>query len=179
MINSNVCDEIRVKRENLGITVKELSDALGLGKGGEKLVRAWEAGTESPSDNIYNKIIRFANERPYAESENNADFKFIDLFAGIGGIRIPFQELGGKCVFSSEWDKFAQKTYRVNFGEMPQGDITQIESNSIPDFDVLLGGFPCQPFSSAGLKKGFADTRGTLFFEIERIMNVLYQNNCQ
>ena len=170
MINSNVCDEIRVKRENLGITVKELSDALGLGKGGEKLVRAWEAGTESPSDNIYNKIIRFANERPYAESENNADFKFIDLFAGIGGIRIPFQELGGKCVFSSEWDKFAQKTYRVNFGEMPQGDITQIESNSIPDFDVLLGGFPCQPFSSAGLKKGFADTRGTLFFEIERIM---------
>ena len=170
MINSNVCDEIRVKRENLGITVKEFSDALGLGKGGEKLVRAWEAGTESPSDNIYNKIIRFANERPYTESENNADFKFIDLFAGIGGIRIPFQELGGKCVFSSEWDKFAQKTYRVNFGEMPQGDITQIESNSIPDFDVLLGGFPCQPFSSAGLKKGFADTRGTLFFEIERIM---------
>ena len=170
MINSNVCDEIRVKRENLGITVKEFSDALGLGKGGEKLVRAWEAGTEFPSDKIYNKIIRFANERPYAESGNNADFKFIDLFAGIGGIRIPFQELGGKCVFSSEWDKFAQKTYRVNFGEMPQGDITQIESNSIPDFDVLLGGFPCQPFSSAGLKKGFADTRGTLFFEIERIM---------
>lgn len=170
MINSNVCDEIRVKRENLGITVKEFSDALGLGKGGEKLVRAWEAGKESPSDKIYNKIIRFANERPYAESANNADFKFIDLFAGIGGIRIPFQELGGKCVFSSEWDKFAQKTYRVNFGEMPQGDITQIESNSIPDFDVLLGGFPCQPFSSAGLKKGFADTRGTLFFEIERIM---------
>ena len=170
MINSNVCDEIRVKRENLGITVKEFSDALGLGKGGEKLVRAWEAGTESPSDNIYNKIIRFANERPYTESENNADFKFIDLFAGIGGIRIPFQELGGKCVFSLLWDKFAQKTYRVNFGEMPQGDITQIESNSIPDFDVLLGGFPCQPFSSAGLKKGFADTRGTLFFEIERIM---------
>ena len=170
MINSNVCDEIRMKRENLGITVKEFSDALGLGKGGEKMVRAWENGTDSPSNRIYNKIINFANECPYAESEGTADFKFIDLFAGIGGIRIPFQELGGKCVFSSEWDKFAQKTYRVNFGEIPQGDITQIESNSIPDFDVLLGGFPCQPFSSAGLKKGFADTRGTLFFEIERIM---------
>lgn len=170
MIISNVCDEIRVKRENLGITVKEFSDALGLGKGGEKLVRAWEAGTETPSDKIYSKIIHFANERPYAESKGNTEFKFIDLFAGIGGIRIPFQELGGKCVFSSEWDKFAQKTYKVNFGEMPQGDITQIESNSIPDFDVLLGGFPCQPFSSAGLKKGFDDTRGTLFFEIERIM---------
>lgn len=170
MIISNVCDEIRVKRENLGITVKEFSDALGLGTGGEKLVRAWEAGTEIPSDKNYSKIIHFANERPYAESEGNMEFKFIDLFAGIGGIRIPFQELGGKCVFSSEWDKFAQKTYRVNFGEMPQGDITQIESDSIPDFDVLLGGFPCQPFSSAGLKKGFDDTRGTLFFEIERIM---------
>lgn len=170
MIISNVCDEIRVKRENLGITVKEFSDALGLGTGGEKLVRAWEAGTEIPSDKNYSKIIHFANERPYAESEGNTEFKFIDLFAGIGGIRIPFQELGGKCVFSSEWDKFAQKTYRVNFGEMPQGDITQIESDSIPDFDVLLGGFPCQPFSSAGLKKGFDDTRGTLFFEIERIM---------
>lgn len=170
MIISNVCDEIRVKRENLGITVKEFSDALGLGTGGEKLVRAWEAGTEIPSDKNYSKIIHFANERPYAEFEGNTEFKFIDLFAGIGGIRIPFQELGGKCVFSSEWDKFAQKTYRVNFGEMPQGDITQIESDSIPDFDVLLGGFPCQPFSSAGLKKGFDDTRGTLFFEIERIM---------
>ena len=170
MIISNVCDEIRVKRENLGITVKEFSDALGLGTRGEKLVRAWEAGTEIPSDKNYSKIIHFANERPYAESEGNTEFKFIDLFAGIGGIRIPFQELGGKCVFSSEWDKFAQKTYRVNFGEMPQGDITQIESDSIPDFDVLLGGFPCQPFSSAGLKKGFDDTRGTLFFEIERIM---------
>ena len=92
------------------------------------------------------------------------------MFAGIGGIRIPFQELGGECVFTSEWDKFAQKTYRINFGETPNGDITKIESESIPDFDILLGGFPCQPFSQAGLKKGFSDTRGTLFFEIERII---------
>lgn len=99
-----------------------------------------------------------------------SNIKFIDLFAGIGGIRIPFQELGCKCVMSSEWDKFAQKTYEANFGEIPRGDITQIEAESIPDFDILLGGFPCQPFSQAGLKKGFEDTRGTMFFEIERII---------
>lgn len=99
-----------------------------------------------------------------------AKFKFIDLFAGIGGIRIPFQELGGKCVFSSEWDKFAQATYTANFGDTPYGDITKISSKEIPNFDILLGGFPCQPFSQAGLKKGFSDTRGTLFFEIERIL---------
>lgn len=170
MIFSDPCEEIKQKREKLGITVKEFADALGLGKGGEKMIRALEAGKEVPSDELYQKIIQFANERPYVGVEGTGKFKFIDLFAGIGGIRIPFQELGGKCVFSSEWDQFAQKTYRVNFGEKPQGDITQIDSEVIPDFDVLLGGFPCQPFSSAGLKKGFADTRGTLFFEIERIM---------
>jgi DNA-methyltransferase (dcm) len=100
----------------------------------------------------------------------NPAFRFIDLFAGIGGIRIPFQELGGQCVFTSEWDKFSQKTYEINFGEKPAGDITKIETASIPDFDILLGGFPCQPFSQAGLHKGFEDTRGTLFFEIERIL---------
>jgi len=97
-------------------------------------------------------------------------FKFIDLFAGIGGIRIPFDELGGECVFTSEWDKFAQKTYTANFGEMPYGDITQIPVDEIPAHDVLLAGFPCQPFSQAGLKKGFQDTRGTLFFDIARIL---------
>lgn len=170
MAFSNPSEEIKHKRNDLGITVKEFSDALGLGKDGEKKIRAWEAGKEVPFDDIYQKIINFANDRPYLKKKNKATFRFIDLFAGIGGIRIPFQELGGECVFSSEWDKFAQKTYRVNFGETPHGDITKIESDSIPDFDILLGGFPCQPFSSAGLKKGFADTRGTLFFEIERIM---------
>lgn len=97
-------------------------------------------------------------------------FTFIDLFAGIGGIRIPFDEIGGKCVFTSEWDKFAQKTYSANFGEMPYGDITQISPQDIPAFDLLLAGFPCQPFSHAGLKKGFEDTRGTLFFNIAQII---------
>ncbi len=96
--------------------------------------------------------------------------KFIDLFAGIGGIRIPFDELGCQCVFSSEWDKFAQETYYANFGEMPEGDICKIQSEEIPDHDILLAGFPCQAFSIMGNQLGFADTRGTLFFEIERIL---------
>lgn len=99
-----------------------------------------------------------------------SEFNFIDLFAGIGGMRIPFDDLGGTCVFSSEWDKHAQQTYTRNFGEMPAGDITQINASDIPDHDMLLAGFPCQPFSIIGDKQGFADTRGTLFFDIARIL---------
>jgi DNA (cytosine-5)-methyltransferase 1 len=97
-------------------------------------------------------------------------FKFIDLFAGIGGMRIPFDELGGTCVFTSELDKFAQQTYEENFGELPSGDITLIDEKDIPPHDLLVAGFPCQAFSHAGLKKGFEDTRGTLFFDIARIL---------
>lgn len=97
-------------------------------------------------------------------------FKFIDLFAGVGGIRLPFDEIGGECVFSSEIDKFARQTYEANYGETPHGDITEIEPKDIPDFDLLLAGFPCQPFSQAGLQKGFNDTRGTLFFYIAKII---------
>ena len=97
-------------------------------------------------------------------------FRFIDLFAGIGGIRLPFDEAGGKCVFSSEIDKFARKTYRANFGDEPQEDITLIKPAAIPSFNLLLAGFPCQPFSQAGLQKGFSDTRGTLFFYIAEII---------
>ncbi len=100
-------------------------------------------------------------------------FTFIDLFAGIGGFRIAMQNLGGKCVFSSEWDEQAQKTYLANFGEVPFGDITREETKAmIPDgFDVLCAGFPCQAFSISGKQKGFEDTRGTLFFEICKIIN--------
>jgi DNA (cytosine-5)-methyltransferase 1 len=97
-------------------------------------------------------------------------FRMIDLFAGIGGIRIPFEEAGARCVFSSEWDAQAQITYKANFGEQPHGDITEIEPESIPEHDLLVGGFPCQPFSIIGARKGFADTRGTLFFNIEQIL---------
>lgn len=98
-------------------------------------------------------------------------FRFIDLFSGIGGIRLGFESVGGQCVFSSEWDEKACDTYEANFGERPAGDITKIPSDAIPPFDILLGGFPCQPFSIIGDKEGFGhETQGTLFFEIERIL---------
>lgn len=100
-----------------------------------------------------------------------SDIRFIDLFAGIGGIRIPFDELGYTCVFSSEWDVAACDTYEANFGERPNGDITQIKEQDIPQHDLLLAGFPCQAFSIMGKMQGFADTRGTMFFEIERILS--------
>lgn len=99
------------------------------------------------------------------------EFRFIDLFAGIGGIRLPFTELGGRCVFSSEWDKAATRTYAANFGDVPFGDITKIPADFIPPHDVLLAGFPCQAFSIIGNMKGFADTRGTMFFEVARILD--------
>ena len=98
-------------------------------------------------------------------------FRFIDLFAGIGGIRLGFESVGGQCVFSSEFDEDACKTYETNFGEHPSGDITKIEAKDIPDFDILLGGFPCQAFSIIVKKEGFEnETCGTLFFDIERIL---------
>lgn len=166
-----ISEDIKEKRKKLGLTQKDFADALGLGKNGERTLRRWENGESTPSPIIYKSIISFADEIPFKNTpEDEAKFRFIDLFAGIGGIRIPFQELGGRCVFTSEWDKFAQKSYRLNFGEVPEGDITKINAPDIPDFDILLAGFPCQPFSQAGLKKGFSDTRGTLFFDIERIL---------
>ncbi|MDD3309518.1 MAG: DNA mismatch endonuclease Vsr [Dysgonamonadaceae bacterium] len=99
-------------------------------------------------------------------------FKFIDLFAGIGGFRLAMQNLGGKCVFTSEWDKEAQRTYQFNFGEVPFGDITQEETKSYlrEEFDILCAGFPCQAFSIAGKRGGFDDTRGTLFFDVAEII---------
>jgi hypothetical protein len=108
---------------------------------------------------------------PFPPMEN-PEFEFIDLFAGIGGFRLALQNLGGKCVFSSEWDREAQKTYSANFGETPFGDITKETTKSyIPDnFDILCAGFPCQAFSIAGKRGGFEDTRGTLFFDVAEII---------
>lgn len=97
--------------------------------------------------------------------------KFIDLFAGIGGIRLSFEDANTECVFSSEWDKFSQKTYEANFGEVPLGDITEIDAKDIPKHDILLAGFPCQPFSQIGKREGFKNAvQGTLFFDVVRIL---------
>lgn len=98
-------------------------------------------------------------------------YRFIDLFAGIGGMRLGFEAHGNTCVFSSEWDLHSQKTYEENFHEKPRGDITDIEAKEIPDFEILLAGFPCQPFSTIGQRKGFDHpTQGTLFHDIVRIL---------
>ena len=104
------------------------------------------------------------------KTNEKKEFTFIDLFSGIGGFRLAFESVGGKCIFSSDIDKWANETYYDNFGDYPQGDISKIDAKDIPDHDVLCGGFPCQPFSIGGYRKGFCDTRGTLFFEVERIL---------
>lgn len=132
-----------------------------------------------PEEKITNKVAEEALQYgifdmfdvPFPPPEN-PKFKFIDLFAGIGGFRLALQNLGGKCVFTSEWDKEAKRTYKANFGETPFGDITKEETKQyIPDnFDVLCAGFPCQAFSIAGKRGGFEDTRGTLFFDVAEII---------
>ncbi len=147
-----------------------------------RTVRRWEVRETDPppylSDAIRQRILPLVTEKPESSS-----FTFIDLFAGIGGIRLGFEAHGGHCVFTSEWNKFAQKTYRENF--LPNsshsfaGDITEVDEKDIPDHDVLLAGFPCQPFSIAGVSKknalgrphGFeCTTQGTLFFDVARII---------
>ena len=123
------------------------------------------------AEDALQQLLFEVNDVPFPSPENYK-FKFIDLFAGVGGFRLAMHNLGGKCVFTSEWDKDAQKTYRANFGEVPFGDITKEETKKfIPDeFDVLCAGFPCQAFSIAGKRGGFEDTRGTLFFDVAEII---------
>ena len=159
----------------MGLTQCEFARRVGLNTNGERTIRGWESGEHEPSKSALSRILSLHESTPFRQKPSdlfNTDFKFtfIDLFAGIGGMRIPFQALGGKCVFSSEWDRFSQMTYNANFGESPEGDITRIGGSEIPDHDILLAGFPCQAFSQAGLKNGFNDTRGTLFFDIQRIL---------
>ena len=97
-------------------------------------------------------------------------YTFIDLFAGLGGFRLALESLGAKCVYSNEWDKFAQEVYKNNFGETPDGDITKVDENTIPEHDIICAGFPCQAFSISGKQRGFEDSRGTLFFDVARIV---------
>lgn len=123
------------------------------------------------SDVALQQLLFEVEDVPFPTPQDYS-FKFIDLFAGIGGFRMAMQNLGGKCVFTSEWDENAKKTYRANFGETPFGDITKESTkNYIPnDFDLLCAGFPCQAFSIAGKRGGFEDTRGTLFFDVAEII---------
>jgi DNA (cytosine-5)-methyltransferase 1 len=162
---------IKDKRKRMGLSQQAFSSLLGMNDNGERTIRGWESGEHVPTNAKFEKIVALPEHTPFRPSHSKPPkFKFIDLFAGIGGIRLPFQELGGECVFSSEIDKFAQVTYAINYGEVPSGDITKIPAKTIADHDILLGGFPCQSFSQAGLKRGFNDTRGTMFFEIQRIL---------
>lgn len=139
----------------------------------------WHLGEDMQTEDLLSEsldafslsLFNDSNLAPF-QAKSHPDFKFIDLFAGIGGFRIAMQDCGGECVYSSEWDENAKQTYYHNFGEVPFGDITK-ESNKrfIPDkFDVLCAGFPCQAFSIAGYRKGFDDTRGTLFFDVAEII---------
>jgi DNA (cytosine-5)-methyltransferase 1 len=104
------------------------------------------------------------------EKKSLSNYTFIDLFAGLGGFRIALESLGARCVYSSEWDVPVQKVYADNFGDIPEGDITKVDENTIPDHDILCAGFPCQAFSISGKQRGFEDSRGTLFFDVARIV---------
>ncbi len=135
---------------------------------------------QSIKDSVSKAVMDFVNRQRNTDN-NKAAFTFIDLFAGIGGMRIAYQNAGGRCVYSNEWNKYSQQTYFANFGEQPDGDITKVDARTIPDHDILVAGFPCQPFSIAGVSKknslgratGFEDkTQGTLFFDVCRVLKV-------
>lgn len=138
--------------------------------GGVSLIEIQERMKDAGLFTTREQLANALESERAVKSTLKSQFTFIDLFAGIGGLRIGFQNAGGRCVFSSECDKHAQATYLANHGELPFGDITKIPADDIPDHDVLLGGFPCQPFSHAGLKLGIEDTRGTLFYNVAQIL---------
>jgi DNA (cytosine-5)-methyltransferase 1 len=168
-----------IRQARARYTVREVAERLDIN---ESTLRRWQIREEVPSyrdDSIRQRLLPLL----MAPANDDAKFTFIDLFAGIGGIRHAFQEHGGRCVFTSEWNTYAQKTYLDNFpheeGHVLKGDITQVDAEDVPDHDVLLAGFPCQPFSIAGVSKknalgrphGFEDTtQGTLFYDVARII---------
>lgn len=156
-INNGVKDHFEIEAQQY---IKEIID-----------YKNEEENVNLVSDLALQQLLFEVENVPFPTPKNYT-FKFIDLFAGIGGFRLALQNLGGKCVFTSEWDKEAQKTYKANFGEVPFGDITKESTkNYIPnDFDILCAGFPCQAFSIAGKRGGFEDTRGTLFFDVAEII---------
>lgn len=141
MDHMSVAQLIKTKRTRLGLTQKHFAELAGLGEIGERTVRGRENDEHAPTPNALERIIGIPENAPYKSQNKNPRFSFLGLFAGIGGVRLPFQDAGGECVFTSEWDKFSKKTYAANFGEVPSGDITKITVSEIPDHDVLLAGF--------------------------------------
>lgn len=165
-------------RLRAGLSVAEAAELTGYD---ERTAYRWESGEAKPRKSVL-EVLQARTPAPPAELSEPPAFRFIDLFAGIGGLRRGFETIGGRCVFTSEWDRFSQITYKANFPHDPHpiaGDIRNVGAAEIPEFDVLLAGFPCQPFSLAGVSKknslnrahGFADeTQGTLFFDVARII---------
>ncbi|MGN6423638.1 MAG: DNA (cytosine-5-)-methyltransferase [Asticcacaulis sp.] len=176
MLTENVSDFSRL-RARTGLSIDQLVETTGFSR---RTIYRWENGEAEPRKAAVQLLEKMAAEhRP--ESYGEPDFTFIDLFAGIGGLRRAFSPLGGKCVFTSEWDKYSQQTYKANYDDDHEvtGDITKVPLNAIPDHDLLLAGFPCQPFSIAGVSKknalgrkhGFHDeAQGTLFFNVAQIL---------
>ncbi len=172
-------NEFSELRARTGLTPEQVSEVLGVSA---RTVRRWDAGEIEPKKmalQIMKGLVR--NPQTLGKKSKKEDFTFIDLFAGIGGFRKGFEKIGGKCIFTSEWDNNSRKTYLANFecDHDVAGDITKIDEKDIPAHDVLLAGFPCQPFSIAGVSKknalgrkhGFLDeTQGTLFFDVARII---------
>lgn len=167
----------QVIREKNGLSIDETALLLGVQP---RTIRRWESGEARPKK-TYVDVLKYRLEFHKPNPVQPEAFRFIDLFAGIGGMRKGFESAGGRCVFTSEWDKYAQRTYNANFHDEHDiaGDITQVDADDIPSHDVLLAGFPCQPFSIAGVSKlnslgrdhGFMNkTQGTLFFEVLRIL---------
>lgn len=169
--------ELRRLRESAGLSQARTAELIGYNP---KTIARWEKGVSPVRPAAIQSLRALPANTPASAPGSEAVFTFVDLFAGIGGLRLGFEAIGGRCLFTSEWNKYSQQTYKANFGDHDiQGDIVEIASERIPSHDVLLAGFPCQPFSIAGVSKknalgrphGFAcDTQGTLFFEVERIL---------
>lgn len=170
--------EFSLLRARAGISIDDFADRSGFSR---RTVYRWESGAAAPRLAAVHLLKSMARKPRAVPANEPGSFRFIDLFAGIGGLRRGFEDLGGRCVFTSEWDKYSQQTYLANFAcdHRVEGDITKVPVSDIPAHDLLLAGFPCQPFSIAGVSKknalnrphGFADeTQGTLFFNVARII---------
>jgi len=158
--------DVKLSQERLSDSMNETHGACLMGNSASGRT----ARIHDPNlDGVSSPILNGSTARDFGNHTGNG-LTFIDLFAGIGGIRLGLERAGCICKFSSEWDEEAAQTYEAYFHERPAGDITKVDSSQIPDHDILAGGFPCQAFSIMGDMKGFGDTRGTLFFEIERIL---------